>query len=109
MKPTAVDVDLLEDLALELGATLEYDDGNVFNVAGRRGQRMPRGEGLDPMKELADKVALLADRPIHVKVDAPAPQVVVQPAEAKKTVAWTFEFERNADGTIKRIHATPKE
>jgi len=47
---------------------------------------------------------------INVEVPAqPAPQVIVKMPAAPKVVAWTFEFERNADGTIKRIHATPKD
>jgi hypothetical protein len=45
----------------------------------------------------------------EVNVAPPKVEVVVQQPEAKKAVAWTFEFERNADGTIKRIHATPKD
>lgn len=44
----------------------------------------------------------------EIKVETLPAQVVVQPAEARRPVAWTFEFERNGDGTIKRIHASPK-
>lgn len=42
-----------------------------------------------------------------IKVEQPS--VVVQPAtvQQQKPVPWTFEFERNEDGTIRRIKATP--
>jgi hypothetical protein len=45
---------------------------------------------------------------VNPEIKVPEAQVVVQPAQSKP-VSWTFEFERNADGTIKCIHATPKE
>jgi hypothetical protein len=106
-RTTAVDPEELEGLALEFGATLEYDDGNVFNVSGRRGTRLPKPEEpeQDKVGELLQKVSELASRPIEVKVEAPAPAA----ATPAKVSAWTFEFERNDDGTIKRIHATPKD
>lgn len=44
---------------------------------------------------------------INVPEQPPAQVVVHQ--QTVKPVSWTFEFERNADGTIKRIHASPKE
>jgi hypothetical protein len=80
------------------------DDGPTVRERLREGQK----------DELLLKALEAVARPqlapqVVVHADAPAPQVVVQPPEAKKTVAWTFEFERNADGTIKRIHATPKD
>lgn len=45
----------------------------------------------------------------EIKVETLPAQVVVQPAEARRPVAWTIEFERNTDGTIKRMHVSPKE
>ena len=39
----------------------------------------------------------------------PTVEVTVQPPAPEPRRGWTFEFERNGDGTIKRIHATPKE
>jgi hypothetical protein len=47
--------------------------------------------------------------PVNVQVAAPEmpqPQVVVN---AAPRTAWTFEFIRNPDGTVRSIKATPKD
>jgi len=40
------------------------------------------------------------------ELSIPAPQVIIQPAAR---CSWVFEFERNRDGSIKSITATPKD
>ena len=62
---------------------------------------------LEKVLESMAKPAPVPQVTVAVPESKPA-QVVVQPPK-NKAVAWTFEFERNDDGTIKRIHATPKE
>lgn len=46
---------------------------------------------------------------VEVNVPPAQVEVVVQKDATKPPTGWTFEFERNGDGTIRRIHATPKE
>ena len=119
----------LEDLALETGSSIDYADGSKFNSGGEVAKR--RAPKLAPVPEVEDEdededetpeppnpemMALLkqlvavVSRPVEVRLPPmPAAQVVVkeapEPAQAK---AWEFEFERNANGTIKRINAKAK-
>jgi hypothetical protein len=117
----------LEDLALELGATVEYDDGRKFNTAQMRGKRpvKPRTEMAPPPMasvapvapkndetvEMLKQVISLLNRPVEVRMpDMPAPQVTVTAsAPVAQPVRWAFEFDRNPNGTIKRINATPQQ
>lgn len=106
--------DDLEDLALELGATVEYASGEVFNSAGNKSRRKSV-EAKQVVDRDAVLVALLAQvvelvkRPAQVNV-AP-PNVVVNPSkvllQSQKKSGWTFAFDRNNDGSIKSITAHP--
>jgi len=114
----------LEDLALETGATVEYANGRKFNTSGREALRTPKQKAVAPAPvepvqpkpdvsaDLLRQMIAILNRPVDVRLpEMPAPQVTVTvPAQAvSKPVSWTFEFERNTNGTIKRINATPKE
>ena len=108
-------VSSVEDLALELGGTVERVDGTVFNAAKRTGvQRLPtpRAEApkVDPTVELLSKITEVLSRQQAPVAPTPAiqPSVTVNVPEHKRT-AWTFAFNRNSDGTIASITATPKE
>jgi hypothetical protein len=108
----------IEDLALDLGATLEYATGGKFNSDGRIGNRLPK-QTQQPVSALTDKLlrsvlAKMAEpaQPTQVTItqapplaQPPTPQdaPAVQPR-----CAWVFSFERNADGTIKTLTATPQ-
>lgn len=111
----------LEDLALELGASVRYTDGKVFNSSGRTGvTRLPRVKEQPPVPPPAppqDNAALLktiegllARQPaavtpvIHMPEPLPA-QVVVN---ALPRTSWDFEFTHNADGSIKTMTARPR-
>lgn len=117
----------LEDLALELGATVEYDDGRKFNTARMRGKRpakpqkeaappsvasvVPEAPKNDETVEMLKQVISLLNRPVEVRMpDMPAPQVSVTAATpVAQPVRWAFEFDRNPNGTIKRINAIPQQ
>jgi hypothetical protein len=113
----------IEDLALETGATVEYANGRKFNTSGREAARKPKPVAVptpvepapvkpDVSADLLRQMIAVLNRPVDVRLpEMPAPQVTVTPAAqvASKPVSWTFEFERNPNGTIKRINATPKE
>ena len=104
--------DDLEDFALEFGGTVDDETGRVYNSAGNRAVRHASKVAPDPdepMRQLIAQVAELAKRPVQVSVAAPAVTVQSPKAIAHKPTAWTFEFERNNDGTIKSITASPKE
>jgi hypothetical protein len=114
----------LEDLALETGGKVSYSDGRQFNTSGMKATRKPVESApkapppppvvetpkTDPATtELLRQVVALLNRPVEVKLpDMPAPQVVVNTPDAPKAapVTWSFEFERNPNGTIKRITAS---
>jgi len=115
----------MEDLALELGSTVRRLDGSVFNSSGRAGvRRLPKppvpeiaaappapvSDNTALLKVLQDMVAKMQPQAVPEirmpEINVPAPQVVVQ---AAKKCSWEFEFNRNPDGTIKSIKATPKE
>lgn len=118
-----------EELALELGATIESPNGTKFNTAGAKLKRKPMAAPSAPEPEDEDEdegpepphpevLALLKQlvevvkRPVEVTIPPiPAPQVTVKAAEQKVSSpkAWTFDFERNPNGTIKRINAVVKE
>lgn len=112
----------LEDLALETGASIEYSDGRKFNTSKLQGKRVKQ-ESEEPVAkpdntaEILKQIVLLLSRPVEVVVPPiPAPQVTVnmppkeeeddEDEEEDKPVEWVFEFERNYNGTIKRIVAT---
>lgn len=117
----------VKDLALEMGATVKYADGRKFNTAGVQATRQPKPRAAEPKvaapapvpspappPPAADNSALLQqliaalNRPINVAVPEMAPpQVTVQAASPANPTAWTFDFERNQNGTIKRILAKP--
>jgi hypothetical protein len=114
----------LEDLALETGATIEYADGRKFNTVGMQGKRQLKqpaktpevapAPAPTPAPPVADNSAIvsqlleLLNRPVQVSLpEMPTPNVVVNQPAAAPVTAWTFEFERNPNGTIKRIRATP--
>ena len=111
----------LEDLALDTGATIEYADGRKFNTGGVQSLRTPRAtppapaptpvpapvEAVRPLFDAVILQQLIAalNRPVTVTLEnTPAPSAAVQ-----ATHNWTFEFERNPNGTIKRIYATTNE
>lgn len=66
---------------------------------------------LDLMEKLLTREPQSTAVPVvHVAsptVEVPPAQVVVQPAPQQARCSWKFEFERNADGTIKSITANP--
>jgi len=111
----------LEDLALETGATVEYANGRMFNTAGRQAVRAVKPKApapapvaqSEPTKpdvsaELLRQMMAILNRPVEVRLpEMPAPQVTIAAAPAAAPTSWSFEFERNANGTIKRINATP--
>jgi hypothetical protein len=117
----------IEDLALETGATVEYASGRRFNTSGREAVRKPKPVAApaapaapaeptpakpDVSADLLRQMIAVLNRPVDVRLpEMPVPQVTVTPAAqvASKPVSWIFEFERNPNGTIKRINATPKE
>jgi hypothetical protein len=118
----------LEDLALETGSSIDYADGSKFNSAGEVAKRrapkavaMPEAEDDEnetpeppnpEMMALLKQLVTVVSRPVEVKFPPiPAPQVTVQATEQKVVApkAWTFEFERNSNGTIKRINAKSTE
>lgn len=103
--------DALLDLALELGGTVELDDGTVFNAEGRTGTRVKPVPPKSENERLLELLTQIVKTPpvVNTTVEVPEatpPTVLVQPAPSKP-VSWSFEFDRNADGTIKRIRATP--
>jgi hypothetical protein len=114
----------LEDLALETGASVEFADGRKFNTSKVQAKRVKEEPVEKPVAradntaEILKQIVLLLSRPVEVVVPPmPAPQVTVSlpPKEEDededesedKPVQWVFEFERNYNGTIKRITATP--
>lgn len=114
----------LEDLALETGATLEFANGRKFNTSKVQAKRVKEEPAEKPSAradntaEILKQIVLLLSRPVEVVVPPiPAPQVTVnmppkeeeddENEEEDKPVEWVFEFERNFNGTIKRIVATP--
>jgi len=120
----------LDELALETGATIESPDGSKFNAAGVQVKRKPmvakqpvpepeveaKEETPEPpnpeVLALLKQLVAVVSRPVEVKIPPiPAPQVTVKAPEQKASSpkAWTFDFERNSNGTIKRINATVKE
>jgi hypothetical protein len=114
MNPAITEAEL-EAFALEFGATVKDEGGRVFNAQGRKitpKLKKPEPPKVDPTQALLEKISELVNRPVDVQVNVPAPpaaRVMLKAAEPPKVSAWTFEFERNDDGTIKRIHATPKD
>lgn len=120
----------LEDLALELGASVRYEDGRVFNSSARSGVRRlpaqppaptpapaPVPVAVTPKEDshaaLLQKVVELLARPQPTitlpEFKFPAPVAApVPPAVAAKPVVWRFDFERNYDGTLKSITAKPQ-
>jgi hypothetical protein len=108
----------LEDLALETGAAIEFSDGRKFNTTKSQGKRVKKEEAPeqnmarpDNTAEILKQIVLLLSRPVEVVVPPmPAPIVTVNLPEEEedddKPVEWVFEFERNYNGTIKRIVAT---
>lgn len=119
----------LEDLALETGSTVEYPDGRKFNSGGEVAKRRPpkvapvvdedeaedKKEAPEPpspeLLALLKQLVAVVSRPVEVRLPPmPAAQVVVKEApEPSSAKAWTFEFERNSNGTIKRINARSTE
>ena len=119
----------IEDLALELGTDVTYPDGSKSTPARIRKDRQrkadmparppvvsvaqpqPAPQQNNDTVEMLKQVIALLNRPVEVKLpDMPAPQVsVAAPAISPSApVKWAFEFDRNPNGTIKQIHATPK-
>lgn len=120
----------VDDLALETGATVESPDGSKFNAAGLQTKRKPQMVAPPPALEpeeaedetpepphpevlaLLKQLVEVVKRPVEVTIPPiPAPQVTVKAPDQKASAprAWTFDFERNSNGTIKRINATSKE
>lgn len=119
----------VKDLALEMGATVQYTDGRRFNTAGVQAVRQPKQRveakpqpapapppppttapvpAVDNSALIQQLIAAI-NRPVNVTIpDIPPPQVTVQSAAPTVSpTSWVFDFERNSNGTIKRIHATP--
>lgn len=123
------DYDDVEDLALELGATVEYANGRKFNTAGTKAQRKPKLQVVEKedeeedeeeekrkppavdtslLQQVIQQLSAALNRPVAVTLpEMPTPQVTVQAGNPVTPVSWVFEFERNPNGTIKRINATP--
>lgn len=118
-----------EDLALEVGAKVAFADGRKFNTEGVKVTKtstpvdLKRGTGepvakpapepvaqVDLSMELMQQMIALMNRPAAAPVvSVPAPVVNIPEAKPTKAVSWTFDFIRNADGTLKSIKATPQE
>jgi hypothetical protein len=121
------DSDDVEDLALELGATVEYANGRKFNTAGMKAlrkaklkvvedeeedeeeeKRSPPAVDTSLLQQVIQQLSAALNRPVAVTLpEMPVPQVTVQAGNPVTPVSWVFEFERNPNGTIKRINATP--
>jgi hypothetical protein len=123
------DSDDVEDLALELGATVEYANGRKFNTAGMKAlrkaklnvvedeedeeeeaeeKRSPSAVDTSLLQQVIQQLSTALNRPVAVTLpEMPVPQVTVQAGNPVTPVSWVFEFERNPNGTIKRINATP--
>ena len=116
----------LEDLALEMGATVDYADGRKFNTSQVKEKRSSKPRSMvsppvqsialpiqknDETVEMLKQVISLLNRPVEVRMpDIPAPQVTITaPTSTAQPVRWAFEFDRNPNGTIKRINATPQQ
>lgn len=116
----------LKELALRLGASVRLSNGETFNASGSTGRlaKAPPPAKVEKPAQgdelLAKIVELLATRQaINVAVpELPQPNVVVEPPHVvvqpapvvvPKPVSWKFTFERNDNGTIRSITATPKE
>lgn len=116
----------IEDLALEVGATVDYANGRKFNTSQVKDKRVAKPRSVPPPPvpsvapevpkndetvEMLKQVISLLNRPVEVRMpDIPAPQVSVTAATpAAQPVRWAFEFERNPNGTIRRINATPQQ
>jgi hypothetical protein len=114
----------LEDLALDLGARVDYADGKVFNTSGRAGAARlvhPKPDAAPAASTSNEQLLqaitkLLEQRPLQnpAPVDVRLPEIVLPPhpaptvvVEKAAPVSWSFEFERNANGTLKRIVAKP--
>lgn len=106
----------LEDLALELGGTLRYDSGKVFNSAGRAGvTRLPKRPAIeappqqpqqpDRTAEILSRIVTLLERPQPTPEPAAPPTVVVQPPPPAPKRAWEFEVVY-ANGRLSKIVAT---
>ena len=117
----------LKELALETGATITSPDGKRFNTGGVTAKRSPLPKPataapvaapvpaptppvpVPDMSDILKQLIAMMNRPVEVKLPPmPAPQVVVKEAQVQPVVAprsWTFEFERNSNGTIKSITA----
>jgi hypothetical protein len=63
----------------------------------------------DVSADLLRQMISILNRPVDVRLpEMPVPQVTIAAAPAAKPTSWSFEFERNSNGTIKRINATPQ-
>ena len=94
----------LEDMALELGATIESATGSVFNASGRKGTRLPSRPPepvAEPLHKILAQLVEIAARP------APDTLPVLPAPAAIAPWSGTFEFIRNPDGTLARIKAVP--
>lgn len=116
----------IEDLALETGATVEYANGRTFNTTGRQATRVAKPRAIpapiptsapiaqpepkpDVSADLLRQMISILNRPVDVRLpEMPVPQVTIAAAPVAKPTSWSFEFERNSNGTIKRINATPQ-
>lgn len=117
----------IEDLALEVGATVDYANGRKFNTSQVKDKRPAKPRSVpspspvasvapvapknDETVEMLKQVISLLNRPVEVRMpDIPAPQVSVTAATpVAQPVRWAFEFDRNPNGTIKRINAIPQQ
>lgn len=103
----------LDDFAAEFGASVEDEFGRVFNALERpisKAAQSVEKPVPSAVEEALKALLTQAQKPpeVHVQAVAPPPaKVFLRPAPIPPPVAWTFEFERNNDGTINRIHATP--
>ena len=116
MSANPIRVSNIEDLALELGASVRRPDGTVFNAGGRSGASrlpvQPKPEAAPVPTGHAELASALADMMAKLHLQQPAPPVVnVPPAQVvvnpQPRTGWDFVFTRNQDGTIESIRATP--
>jgi hypothetical protein len=109
----------IKALALRLGASARLTNGETFNAAGIRRATSPSAPKPQPEVKPQDdplmaKVVAMLEKmqtpaPAPVQQVVPAPDVIVQPAQVvmPAPVSWKFTFERNDNGTIRSITATP--
>lgn len=103
----------LEAFAAEFGASVEDDAGRVFNALERPVAKVAKPiekPAPNPVEDALKALLEQAQKPLEVHLQAVAPppaKVFLRAPPVQAPVSWRFTFERNADGTIREILATP--